>query len=222
MTLQLCGADQWGNSVAGVDLIRRLEGKETHVYSTPLVMNKTTGVKFGKSEDGAIWLDSKKTSIYKFYQFWLNVDDIGVIDYIKIYTLLSQSEVQDLEKQLLDNPGARIAQKTLARAVTMLVHGQERTDSVERVTAVLFNGMNFETLNDADIFALAAEIPVAAIGETLINILVNNGIASSNGDARRLITGGAVSINGQKISDDIVVGSKSLIKKGKNSFILVK
>jgi tyrosyl-tRNA synthetase len=96
VTLQLCGADQWGNSVTGVDLIRRIEGGEAHVFSSPLVVNKATGVKFGKSEDGAVWLDSTKTSVYKFYQFWLNVDDEGAIDYTKIYTLLSREAINEL------------------------------------------------------------------------------------------------------------------------------
>src|SRR6185437_2010898 len=98
VTLQVCGADQWGNSITGVDLLRRIEGAEAHVYSTPLVINRATGVKFGKTEGGAVWLDPKKTSVYKFYQFWLNVDDEGVIDYAKIYTMLSKDEIETLEK----------------------------------------------------------------------------------------------------------------------------
>jgi tyrosyl-tRNA synthetase len=222
VTLQLCGADQWGNSIAGVDLIRRLEGKEAHIYSTPLVINKTTGAKFGKSEDGAIWLSADKTSIYKFYQFWLNVDDVGVIDYIKIYTLLGVKEVEELEHQTRDNPSARIAQKTLAREVTKLVHGKERTESVERVTNVLFGNADFHTLQDSDLDALAREIPVAVLGKSLIEALVETGQASSNGEARRLIASGAISINSEKVSDDQIINSISLIKKGKNSFVLVK
>jgi len=222
VTLQLCGADQWGNSVTGVDLIRRIEGKEAHVYSTPLVINKTTGVKFGKSEGGAIWLDANKTSVYQFYQFWLNADDAGVIDYMKIYTLLSKESIDDLACKTNDNPGAREAQRALAHEVTMLVHGIERTESVERVTDVLFGGASFNDLSDGDIDILSREIPTSSLNKTIIDVLVETGVASSNGEARRLISGGAVSINGEKITDDFMIASKSLIKKGKNGFILVK
>lgn len=222
VTLQLCGADQWGNSIAGVDLIRRLEGKEAHIYSIPLVINKTTGVKFGKSEEGAIWLDENKTSVYKFYQFWLNADDAGVIDYIKIYTLLEKDEVDKLEQQVRDNPGAREAQKALASAVTTIVHGANRTESVQRVTEVLFGGADFNTLSEDDLNMLATEIPTAEKGLNIVEILVKSGIASSNGEARRLILGGAIYVNGNKTSEDISINERSLIKKGKNSFVLVR
>jgi len=222
VTLQVCGADQWGNSITGVDLIRRIEGKEAHVYSTPLVINKATGKKFGKSEDGAIWLDAKKTSVYKFYQFWLNVDDEGVIDYIKIYTLLPKEVVDELEKRKDANPGLREAQKTLAHEVTNLVHGSERTQSVEKVTDVLFGSADFSSLSDEDITVLAQEIPTKEIGLSVVEYLVASEFAIGTNDARRLISAGAISVNGQKISDDISINSRSLIKKGKNSFILVR
>ena len=222
VTLQLCGADQWGNSIAGVDLIRRMEGGEAHVYSTPLVINKATGKKFGKSEDGAIWLDPKKTSVYKFYQFWLNVDDEGVIDYAKIYTLLSKEELEAIGERHAANPGAREAQKALAREVTTLVHGTERTESVMRVTDVLFGNASFDDLHSDDLEALALEIPTVSTGKTVIEILVEAGVAASNGEARRLIAGGAVSVNDQKITEDIVLEAPSLIKKGKNNFVLVR
>ena len=222
VTLQLCGADQWGNSIAGVDLIRRMEGGEAHVYSTPLVINKATGKKFGKSEDGAVWLDPNKTSVYKFYQFWLNVDDAGVIDYAKIYTLLSKEELEALGERHAANPGAREAQKVLAREVTILVHGTERTESVMRVTDVLFGGGDFASLHEDDIEALAAEIPTVTTGKTAIEVLVEAGVAASNGEARRLIGGGGVSVNGEKITDDLTIDTLSLVKKGKNSFVLVR
>lgn len=222
VTLQVCGADQWGNSIAGVDLIRRLEGAEAHVYSTPLIVNKTTGVKFGKSEDGAIWLDANLTSVYQFYQFWLNVDDAGAIDYTKVYTLLSREEIEALAVRQQANPGARDVQKTLAYEVTKLVHGQERTDSVKRVTDVLFGGADFSSLSDEDLDALAAEISSASPGKAVVDILVEAGVAASNGEARRLIDGGAISVNGQKITQDSQITEKSLVKKGKNSFVLVR
>lgn len=222
VTLQLCGADQWGNSVAGVDLIRRIEGGEAHVVSMPLVVNKATGRKFGKSEDGAIWLDPTKTSVYKFYQFWLNLDDEGVIDYMKIYTMLSKDEIDDIEALHKTNPSARVAQKTLAKEVTILVHGQERYQSVQRVTNVLFGGRDFNTLETDDIEVLAGEIPTVDLNQTMIEILTESGVASSNGEARRLMSSGAISINGEKITDDCLISETCLVKKGKNSFILVK
>lgn len=222
VTLQLCGADQWGNSVAGVDLIRRIEGGTAHVMSMPLVINKTTGRKFGKSEDGAIWLDPAKTSVYKFYQFWLNLDDEGVIDYLKIYTMLSKDEIDDIEALHNTNPGARVAQKTLAKEATILVHGQERYQSVQRVTNVLFGGREFNTLSADDIEVLAGEIPTVGLNKTMIEILTESGVAGSNGEARRLMASGAVSIDGEKITDDCLISETCLVKKGKNSFVLVK
>lgn len=222
VTLQVCGADQWGNSIAGVDLIRRIEGGEAHVYSTPLVINKATGVKFGKSEGGAVWLDPKKTSVYKFYQFWLNVDDEGVIDYAKIYTLLTKEQIEELAAKQQANPSAREAQKTLAREVTALVHGKERQESVERVTEVLFGKKDVRELNDDDLDALAGEIPTLELGKTVVETLVESGNVASNGEARRLISGGAVSVNGEKIAEDSQLAGLSLVKKGKNSFVLVR
>lgn len=222
VTLQLCGADQWGNSIAGVDLIRRIEGGEAHVYSTPLTINKATGRKFGKSEDGAVWLDSNKTSVYKFYQFWLNADDEGVVDYAKVYTMLDKAAIDRMAEQVATNPGAREAQKTLAHEVTKIVHGEERTASVEKVTAVLFGGEILSHLTGEELDMLAAEIPTVNTGSSIVEALTTTGVASSNGEARRLISGGAVSVNGEKVVEDRVVESTALIKKGKNSFILVR
>ncbi|MEI6228705.1 MAG: tyrosine--tRNA ligase [Candidatus Saccharibacteria bacterium] len=222
VTLQICGSDQWGNAIAGVDLIRRMEGAEADIYSIPLVMNKATGAKFGKSEEGAVWLNPDKTSVYKFYQFWLNVDDGGAIDYMKIYTLLDQDTVKGFEAKTAENPGERAAQKALAYEVTKLVHGQERTESVMRVTDVLFGDADFKALTTDDLDALSVEIPVAAVGKSVIGALVESGLAGSNGEARRLIDGNAVSVNGEKITVDFEIDTVSLIKKGKNSFILVR
>ena len=222
VTLQLCGADQWGNSIAGVDLIRRIEGAEAHVYSTPLVINKATGKKFGKSEDGAVWLNPTKTSVYKFYQFWLNADDEGVVGYAKIYTLLSREEIDAMAEQVATNPAGRVAQKTLAREVTAIVHGADRAASAEKVTAVLFGGGSVTDLSADELEILAGEIPTASLGTSIVEILVGTGNASSNGEARRLIEGGAVSVNGEKIDGDISVNEISLVKKGKNNFILIR
>lgn len=222
VTLQLCGADQWGNSLAGVDLIRRIDGGEANVYSTPLVINKATGKKFGKTEDGAIWLDANKTSVYKFYQFWLNADDEGVVEYAKIYTLLDKESIERMAEQVALNPGAREAQKTLAREVTTIVHGKERASAVEKVTAVLFGGASVQDLTSEELDMLSVEIPTAQAGIFAVEALVNSGTASSNGEARRLIDGGAVSVNGEKITSDTTVSGVALVKKGKNNFILVR
>ena len=221
-TLQVAGADQWGNSITGVQLIRRLENAESHVFTAPLVVNKQTGVKFGKSEGGAVWIDAAKTSPYKFYQFWLNIDDETAKDMVKIYTLLDRETVEALITRHDENPGARELQRTLAREVTTLVHGKDRCESVERVTAVLFGGEDFSSLVDADIDELAVEIPVVPVGSTIVEALVASGVAASNGEARRLLTGNAVSLNGEKIDTDRDLTDTCLLKKGKNAFVLVR
>lgn len=220
VTMQVCGADQWGNSITGVDLIRRLEGKEAHVYTTPLVVNKSTGVKFGKSEDGAIWLDANKTSVYKFYQFWLNVDDESVIDLLKVFTTLDKPAIESLEAKHNENPAAREAHRALAHEVTMLVHGKDRTDSVERVTGVLFGETAFSSLTDQDKEMLRVEIPTAVVGTNLIAALAGAGIAPSNGAVRRLLEGGAITIDGEKVMADKTIETSCLVKKGKNTFVL--
>ena len=221
VTLQVCGADQWGNSTTGVSLIRKLEGSEAHVYSVPLVINKATGRKFGKSEGGAIWLDENKTSVYKFYQFWLNVDDDGVIDYMKMYTTLDRDTIEAIAENHAVNPGARSAQKVLAREVTDIVHGANRRESVERVTEVLFGGGDFRQLSDDDLDALAKEIPRVDVGVGVIEALVISGAVSSNGEAKRLLKSGAISLNGEKLTEDRAVNTTSLLKKGKNTFVLI-
>ena len=221
VTMQLCGADQWGNSLAGVDLIRRIEGGEAHVYSLPLIMNKATGRKFGKSEGGAVWLDPDMTSVFKFYQFWLNVDDEGVVDYMKIYTTLDRDAIEAIAENHAVNPGARSAQKVLAREVTDIVHGVTRRESVERVTEVLFGGGEFASLSDDDIAALAQEIPRVDPGVGVIEALVVSEVVGSNGEAKRLLKSGAISLNGAKIFEDQPIHQAALLKKGKNTFVLV-
>lgn len=221
-TLQLAGADQWGNSIAGVQLIRKLEGGEAHVFTAPLIVNKTTGVKFGKSEGGAVWLDPAKTSVYKFYQFWLNVDDVGAGDYLKIFTLLPKEEIERIIGEHEADPRQRLAQRTLAHEVTALVHGLERTESVERGTAVLFGTGDASVLSEADLDALSREVPTVAAGVTVVQALADSGLAGSNGEARRLIAGGAVALNGRKIFDDETLQPSVLLKKGKNSFVLAR
>lgn len=224
VTLQLAGADQWGNSIAGVDLIRRKTGKEAHVWTAPLIVNKTTGIKFGKTEGGAVWLDPEQTSPYKFYQFWLNVDDYGVEDYIKVFTELSPDEVSDVMKAFHMDKGGRAAQKTLAFEVTKLVHGQRQAESVRRVSDVLFGKGEFMDLSEPDKERLAAELTVAKVGKNLAETLVAAGLASSNSEANRFISSGGVSINGRKIVGDMVdfQKGKNLLKRGKNSFAIIQ
>lgn len=227
VTLQVCGADQWGNSLAGVEMIRKLVGKEAHVYSVPLIVNKSTGVKFGKSEDGAVWLDSNLTSAFKFYQFWLNLDDEGVGDYIKIYTLITPDEYDELMKDFEANRASRTAQKYLAYEVTKLIHGEKRAESVKRVSDVLFGAGSFAELSNDDIEELATEIPVVQ-SKDVISALVDANLAQSNSEARRFIESGAVSINGEKltIQDDLTSHTAPigylLLKRGKNGFALIK
>ena len=224
VTLQVCGSDQWGNSIAGVDLIRRMTGNETHVWSVPLVINKTTGVKFGKSEEGAIWLDPNQTSVYKFYQFWLNVDDAGVEDYLKIYTFLDKTEVDRIMAEFSANPGARTAQKALAYEVTKLVHGQDRADEVVRVTNVLFGGEDFLKLSDADIGVLKSELTTVKATDDVYQTIVDAGLAASKSEARNFVSNGAISVNGEKISQEEASLHKgpNLMKRGKNSFAIVE
>ena len=226
VSLQLCGADQWGNSVAGVDLIRRIDGKEAHVWSTPLVVNKSTGKKFGKSEEGAVWLDAKKTSAFKFYQFWLNLDDNGVEDYLKIYTLIEVAELDALMTEFKANPGDRAAQKYLAFEVTKLVHGEQQAKNVQNVSEVLFGQKQFEELSKTELEQLSQEIPTVKAND-VVTALVKSGLASSNSEANRFVQSQAVAVNGVKlISDSDFANTKGnngykLIKRGKNSFVLL-
>lgn len=221
-TLQVAGADQWGNSISGVSLIRRLEGAEAHVYTAPLIVNKTTGVKFGKSEEGAIWLDPAKTSPYKFYQFWLNVDDETAKDLIKIYTLLDKDTVEALIADHDTNPGERALQKRLAREVTTLVHGGETAGSVENVTRILFEGRGLgDLVADTEAMNILYREIRSVDAETVVEALVKGELAASNGEARRLIEGGGVLFNGEKITSDVDCSRGGILKKGKNAFLLV-
>ena len=221
VNLQIGGSDQWGNLLSGVDLIRKKENTEVYAMTAPLLINKSTGRKFGKSEGGAVWLDENKTSIYKFYQFWLNVDDESAIEYMKIFTMLDRDTIEAIAENHAVNPGARSAQKVLAREVTDIVHGSARRESVERVTEVLFGGGDFKKLSDDDLGALAEEIPCVDAGIDVIEALVESGAVDSNGEAKRLLKSGAISLNGEKLAENKVVNDTSLLKKGKNTFVLI-
>ena len=221
VNLQIGGSDQWGNLLSGVDLIRKKENAEVYAMTAPLLINKSTGRKFGKSEGGAVWLDENKTSVYKFYQFWLNVDDESAIEYMKIFTMLDRDTIEAIAENHAVNPGARSAQKVLAREVTDIVHGSVRRESVERVNEVLFGGGDFKKLSDDDLGALAEEIPCVDAGIDVIEALVESGAVGSNGEAKRLLKSGAISLNGKKLAENKVVNDASLLKKGKNTFVLI-
>lgn len=227
--LQIGGSDQWGNMLSGVPLIRKKENAEVHALSMPLVLNKATGKKFGKSEAGAVWLDPAQTSVYKFYQFWLNVDDEGVEDYMKIYTELDKNAVDAVMTEFNSNKAGRKAQKTLAYEVTRLVHGQERAEAIVRVTDALFGGSI--KLEEGDYALIAQELTTVEVkpDDELVELLVKAGLASSNREARQFIADGAISINGQTVSADRsklqiedFSGNYSIIKRGKNAQALLK
>ena len=222
--LQIGGSDQWGNLLSGVELIRKKESQEVFAMTSPLVINKSTGRKFGKSEGGAVWLDSQKTSPYKFYQFWLNSDDTSAIDYLKLFTLLNKNEIDAIEQQHQAAPQKRLAQKILASEITTLVHSEETAISVAKTTEVLFGGSDLSTLNEFEINLLSQEIATINLDEgfLLSEALAEAEIAKSKGDAKRLIKGGALSMAGNKIADDFKIVSPSLFKKGKNTFLLIK
>jgi tyrosyl-tRNA synthetase len=198
--LQIGGSDQWGNMLSGVALIRKKEAKEVHALSMPLVIDKSTGRKFGKSEAGAIWLDPKKTSIYKFYQFWYNVGDADAVDYLTVFTLLPKDEIESLQAHQKTDPAGRPAQKRLAYEVTAIVHGQDQAKRQEHIAQVLFSGADVNSLDDAEIATVREELPTKKIqpGSSVIEVLVESGLASSNSDARRLLDGKAVYVNNQQ------------------------
>lgn len=225
VVLQIGGSDQWGNMLSGVPLIRKKENAEVHALSMPLIIDKTTGKKFGKSEEGAVWLDPNRTSVYKFYQFWLNVDDETVEDYLKVYTELDKDTIEHLMVEFMNDRASRKAQKTLAFEVTKLVHGAERADAVKKATEVLFGEGSFNDLNESEIEMLRAELPSAEIGNDIYQTIVDAGLASSKSEARNFLFSGAIYINGQKVTDDQnipVQSGYSLLKRGKNSFAIIK
>jgi len=227
VSLQVCGADQWGNSIAGVELIRRIDGGEANVWSAPLVINKVTGIKFGKSEEGAVWLDETKTSVYKFYQFWLNTDDDSVGDYLKIYTMLEPEAFGRLMAEFEQNRGARLAQKTLAYEVTKLVHGVDKANAVVKATEVLFGGGDFRALGELDLAMLKTELPVvpAASDEPVNALLVKSGLATSLSDANRLIQGGGIGLDNDRVTDAqacLAQPGGHLLRRGKNNFAIVE
>ena len=229
VAMQLCGADQYGNCTSGIHLIKRLENAEADVWSTPLIIDPVTGRKFGKSEGNAVWLAASDngsgnyTSIFDFYQFWMNQPDESVEYLIKIYTLLDKEEIEDILARHAEAPEKRIAQKALARGVTEVVHGRENAEAVENLTAMLFNrDTNFAEFSGDEIKEFGKFLPIVEKGLSLVDILVMTGLAESKKKAREFISGGAVSINGEKVTEEITVDQIAIIKKGKNKFAVVK
>lgn len=227
--MQLCGADQFGNCTTGMHLIKRLENADADVWSTPLVIDPITGRKFGKSEGNAIWLASSDngggnyTSIFDFYQFWLNQPDESVEYLIKIYTILEPAEIDDILRRHSLEPEKRIAQKALARGATEVVHGKDNAAAVENLTETLFSrDTDFSTFSEDELTEFAAYLPVVAKGTSLVDILTLTGLAESKKKAREFIKQGAISINGTKVTEEIDVNQVAIIKKGKNKFVIVK
>ena len=229
VTLQLGGSDQWGNCLSGVELIRKIRGAEAHVLTIPLIINKTTGTKFGKSEEGAVWLDEDKTSVYQFYQFWLNTDDESVEDYLKIFTEIDKEGLESLMAGFNNDRAGRSAQKILAFEVTKIVHGKERAESVKRVSEALFSG-DYNHLSSDDMQLLTNELPVVRVadGTNLVALLVSSGLASSNTEARHFISSGAVYLNNQPATEETNLSSEGsihgykILRRGKNSSALIQ
>ena len=236
-TIQMGGSDQWGNITSGIDLVRRLNGAQTHAITYPLITN-SDGTKFGKSMGNAVWIDPSKTSPYSFYQFWRNTADADVIQYLKIFTFLTPEEIETLRAAHDQDPGMRVAHIRLAAEVTELVHGKEGLEAAERIAAAMFSNQ-LATLSDQDLAQLAQDgLPSTQVEGTSVNLLdalVSSGLAVTPkgevtiGQARKLVQGNAVSVNGEKVSDIDMVLSKEqamadkyvLIQKGKKNHHLV-
>ncbi len=231
VTLQLGGSDQWGNCLSGVELIRKARGAQADAITLNLVINKATGKKFGKSEEGAIWLDATMTSVYKFFQFWLNADDAGVEGYLKIFTELDKGTVERVMAEFNADRGQRTAQKTLAYEVTKLVHGQDRADSAKRASDALFGAGDYTDLKAEDFAMLANEVPTihCPAGTDFVAVLVSAGLAKSNSEARRYLQEKSVYVNGtqlpegkETLAEDDVINGFTIIRRGRNSVALVR
>ncbi|HEX2444155.1 MAG TPA: tyrosine--tRNA ligase [Vicinamibacterales bacterium] len=232
-TLQLGGSDQWGNITAGIDLIRKVRGAKAHGLVWPL-MKTASGTKFGKTEEGTVWLDPARTSPFRFFQFWLNTDDRDVVTYLKYFTFRSEVEIREIAASVERAPEKREAQRVLARDVTSLVHGREQTERAERASAVLFGGdITQANLDDAlTVFedAPSTEMRWPDEGLTVIQALVTTGLAPSKSEAMRLIKSGGVYVNNQRVEDeraalrrsDAIGGRLFILRKGQRQNHLVK
>ena len=233
--LQTGGSDQWGNITAGIDLCRKKLGKQVYGLTLPLITN-ADGTKFGKTEAGAVWLDAKKTSTYRFYQFWIRTDDRDVIRYLKYFTFLSREEIEALEKNHAGKPETRAAHMALAKAVTELVHGSPATAEAMRASEILFGG-GLDGVSEASFNEIVGEVPTREIakaeldgaGAPLVEVTVRSGLCSSKGQARKDIEGGGVYVNNVResnsnravTSSDLLFGRHLLLRKGKRNYVVV-
>ena len=201
VVLQIGGSDQWGNMLSGVSLIRKKEGQEVQALSMPLVVNKATGAKFGKSEEGSVWLDPLKTTPTQFYQFWINVDDEDVEDYLKIFTLLPKEKIEQVMAEHKADSAKRSAQKVLAEEVTKLVHSERESGSATGVTKYLTGQVSISEATPEELEEIRKELSSAKSGVngSVVEALVKTNLAGSNSEARRLLTSGAVYLSGQSI-----------------------
>ncbi|WP_342472167.1 tyrosine--tRNA ligase [Metasolibacillus sp. FSL H7-0170] len=231
--IQIGGSDQWGNITTGLEVIRKThdDNAKAFGFTIPLV-TKADGTKFGKTAGGAVWLDAEKTSPYEFYQFWINTGDADVIKYLKIFTFLSREEIEVLQTSVEQEPHLRKAQKALAEEMTRLIHGQEALDTAQRITAALFSGdlkaLSAEEMKDA--FKDVPSIEMAKEDKNIVEMLVDAGVSPSKRQAREDVTNGAISINGEKVTDlEYTVDAKdrledafSIIRRGKKKYHMVK
>ncbi len=234
--LQMGGSDQWGNILAGSDLIRRMRGARVHGMVFPLVTN-AVGTKFGKTESGTVWLDRERTSPYRFHQFWLNTDDRDVVPYLKYFTWMDRGEIDALAASVAEHPERREAQRALATEVTTLVHGEAETRRAERAAEVLFGG-ELDELSAEDLLDVFDDVPssdlaadaFAGDGIGIIDLLADSGLTASRGEARRLVRSGGVFVNNRRVGDEqakigidaAVEGSLLVLRKGKKNYRLVK
>jgi len=230
-TVQFGGSDQWGNITAGLELIRKKEeAAKVVALSSPLLL-KSDGTKFGKSESGALWLDETKTSPYEMYQYFINTSDKDVITYLKLLTLLSKEEIEDLESKLKEKPEERIAQKVLSKEILIFLYGREAYEGALKISEALFNG-DIKELTEKQIEEGFKDVPSLEINKekNIIDLLVEVGTASSKREAREFISNGAITINGDKVIDLEYIINKSrlvndkyiIIRRGKKNYYLIK
>jgi tyrosyl-tRNA synthetase len=225
-TLQTGGNDQWGNLVAGSDLIHKVEGRSVHLLTTPLLTD-SSGEKFGKSAGNAIWLDPSMTSPYAFYQYWLNIEDASVVTLLKVFSERGAEEVAELEKAVDEEPWRRAAQRALAEDVTTLVHGAAATESVRAASEALFGKGDLRSLDGPTLRDAAAELPSGhvEVGMPLVDALVAVGLADSRNAARRTLGEGGASVNGEKVTDpervvaaaDVLAGGVVVLRRGRKN-----
>ncbi len=230
VTLQVAGSDQWGNITTGIELARKKNDVELFGMTMPLVLD-ANGVKFGKTEGNALWLDKEKTSSYELYQYLINSDDACVIDYLKKLTFLTREEIENIEKEHNNAPENRIAQKTLAKEVITFLHGEEEFIKAENISKALFSG-DIKNLTSEEIEMGFKGVPTIELKEekSLIEVIVDNNIATSRREAREFLNNGAISINGDIVKDENMIINKdsaidnkfSVIRRGKKKYYLIK